>query len=483
MSNPSPIPFTPADPARLFDHLLDPHLSLHDLATRHNTTIQALSLFLARPEIHAQVEALDNFAATRTRLVADAQLPLVAGILTDVLRAYHNNDLAPPRSADPTEAQSTAITTPPTPDLTSLRGRSGSPATTQPAPTTDSPNHGSRPASHVAPSITPASDDSSPTHVSRPASHVSFPLTPHASRLTLLPFHIQRRLAANTALRAASALLALARFNPGPARQRAAAQTANPTLSAPAERTTAATGAASAPPEAPALADHSIPAALQSEGLHVSSRGLSESASATPGVTPQSHPRPEGVLENPALRTSTPAVASANAPTAHDVPPARADFITPHTPTDTASGAASHSPVHGACPLVGQGFSPGETPHQNSPSRFSGIPDVPASATRPTNAAQPPGPAHRPATDAAPAAPQLPDLAATLDSTLAALGFAPDPDAPEPTDEELDLIVDALESGDMSALPPRLAHIITASRNGTLTPDSLNTILTTTDSS
>ena len=86
---PAFVPFTPADERQTADVLSclgDPDLTLADAAHRHNTTLAALTLWMAQPEIAARLDALESAFARKTRLgVADA-LPGVASTLVEIVR-------------------------------------------------------------------------------------------------------------------------------------------------------------------------------------------------------------------------------------------------------------------------------------------------------------------------------------------------------------------------------------------------------------
>lgn len=81
--------FTPADDrqvADILDCLADPDMTLAGVAERHNTTFQALALWLTRPDVAPKIRAIEGAFATITRLrVADA-LPAVAQTLVEVVR-------------------------------------------------------------------------------------------------------------------------------------------------------------------------------------------------------------------------------------------------------------------------------------------------------------------------------------------------------------------------------------------------------------
>src|SRR6185295_1074636 len=64
-------PFSPtADQlAQIMRDLTDPFLSFTDIADGNNTTVNALSAFLARPDMQQEIKDLENNIAARARIV------------------------------------------------------------------------------------------------------------------------------------------------------------------------------------------------------------------------------------------------------------------------------------------------------------------------------------------------------------------------------------------------------------------------------
>jgi hypothetical protein len=94
-------PFTPAPAATdaLIAAITDPTLSLQTVTAQHNTTVEALSLWLIRPDIRERLERLDSISAWRTRLTASAALDRVVGTLSTFLQNFI--DRRPRLSATP----------------------------------------------------------------------------------------------------------------------------------------------------------------------------------------------------------------------------------------------------------------------------------------------------------------------------------------------------------------------------------------------
>ena len=82
-------PFNPTDERQIADVISclgDPEHSLASVAERHNTSIQALTLWMQQPEIAARLDALESAFARMLRIqVADA-LPSVVNTLVEIVR-------------------------------------------------------------------------------------------------------------------------------------------------------------------------------------------------------------------------------------------------------------------------------------------------------------------------------------------------------------------------------------------------------------
>jgi hypothetical protein len=86
MSAATPQPLsTPAAAAAIITDLTDPAASLHDIAARHKTTIEQLTLFITRPDIAERLETLHTAAASRARLLATSFLNKAIATLVRVM--------------------------------------------------------------------------------------------------------------------------------------------------------------------------------------------------------------------------------------------------------------------------------------------------------------------------------------------------------------------------------------------------------------
>ncbi len=96
MLTPSAPIFRPSEP--VIDEVLalcaDPGLTLSDIALRHSTTIEALTLFIARTDIAERLESLHAAAASRARFIAANLIPMALDALTRVLRDSEAEDKA-----------------------------------------------------------------------------------------------------------------------------------------------------------------------------------------------------------------------------------------------------------------------------------------------------------------------------------------------------------------------------------------------------
>lgn len=70
--------------------LYDPRTSLVDITLEHHTTLEALTLWLAHPEIAARIANLNSAAAQRNRMVATARLLHAVEALDNILNEYND---------------------------------------------------------------------------------------------------------------------------------------------------------------------------------------------------------------------------------------------------------------------------------------------------------------------------------------------------------------------------------------------------------
>ncbi|MBX3359452.1 MAG: hypothetical protein KF745_13615 [Phycisphaeraceae bacterium] len=87
--------------AKILDSVTDPTLTLRDVADLHNTTVEALVLWFAEPEIAERLDQIESTIARRTRIVASNFLP-AATIALGRSIDEHNSDEAhfPVRAGD-----------------------------------------------------------------------------------------------------------------------------------------------------------------------------------------------------------------------------------------------------------------------------------------------------------------------------------------------------------------------------------------------
>lgn len=82
-------PFSPADERQIADVISclgDPDHTLASIAQRHNTSLHALTQWMARPEIAARLDAFEGAFARAVRLQVADHLPAVASALVEVVR-------------------------------------------------------------------------------------------------------------------------------------------------------------------------------------------------------------------------------------------------------------------------------------------------------------------------------------------------------------------------------------------------------------
>jgi len=80
--------FNPRDPRQIqsiLDLFTNPDLSLRDIADQSNTTLQALTLWLARPDITEQLLDLECASVRRARFNISFALPKIANALSQSL--------------------------------------------------------------------------------------------------------------------------------------------------------------------------------------------------------------------------------------------------------------------------------------------------------------------------------------------------------------------------------------------------------------
>src|SRR6185436_1113479 len=66
-----------------------PSLSLAEVAAAHNTSTEALALWMTIPAIREQLESTDAISTWRTRLIAKSLLPKAVGACADILDDFH----------------------------------------------------------------------------------------------------------------------------------------------------------------------------------------------------------------------------------------------------------------------------------------------------------------------------------------------------------------------------------------------------------
>lgn len=91
MPSSPPITFSPPDSQVpvILRGLASPSLSLAEVAAQHNTSTEALSLWMLTPAIREQLESTDSISTWRTRLIAKSQLSKAIGACTEILAEFH----------------------------------------------------------------------------------------------------------------------------------------------------------------------------------------------------------------------------------------------------------------------------------------------------------------------------------------------------------------------------------------------------------
>ncbi|MBX3358801.1 MAG: hypothetical protein KF745_10255 [Phycisphaeraceae bacterium] len=79
--------------SRILDSVTDPTITLRDVAELHDTTVEALVVWFARPEIAERLDQIESAIARRTRIVASNFLPSVTTTLGRSIDE-HNSDEA-----------------------------------------------------------------------------------------------------------------------------------------------------------------------------------------------------------------------------------------------------------------------------------------------------------------------------------------------------------------------------------------------------
>jgi hypothetical protein len=93
---------------RIFSSFYEPNTSFADIAHQHNTTLEALTAWLARPDIAERMANLENACAARMRMVAIGRLHHAIEACTIVLREFadgacHEEGLKQGRGYSPAE--------------------------------------------------------------------------------------------------------------------------------------------------------------------------------------------------------------------------------------------------------------------------------------------------------------------------------------------------------------------------------------------
>lgn len=94
-----PGPFFNPDPEatdRVLHDLSQPNLSLLEVAEAHETSVQALTLFMARPDIAERLDTIDSAVSRRARHIAANHLGFGARTLATILEEYTDEALNTP---------------------------------------------------------------------------------------------------------------------------------------------------------------------------------------------------------------------------------------------------------------------------------------------------------------------------------------------------------------------------------------------------
>ena len=107
-----PLPaFHPSDLSLLIEDLASPTLSLAQVAERHNTSLDSLSLYLTTSEALLHIANAELAAALRIRLAAQIQLHHAVQALTTSLKSFNEEAAKPAAPHDtPTAPTTTSIT-------------------------------------------------------------------------------------------------------------------------------------------------------------------------------------------------------------------------------------------------------------------------------------------------------------------------------------------------------------------------------------
>ena len=87
-------PFTPspAVATEVIDALGSPDNTLRDVAVDFKTTVEALTLWMTRPDIAARLDAIQSAVTRRTRLMATNFLPGVVRLLNSIIDHYSEDE-------------------------------------------------------------------------------------------------------------------------------------------------------------------------------------------------------------------------------------------------------------------------------------------------------------------------------------------------------------------------------------------------------
>ena len=88
--------------AKIIHDLARPEASMMDIAERASTTIEALTLWMSRPDISARLDAIESAYARHVRLNIAACTPAIIDATARIITEYHHNESDfPRRTSDP----------------------------------------------------------------------------------------------------------------------------------------------------------------------------------------------------------------------------------------------------------------------------------------------------------------------------------------------------------------------------------------------